>query len=319
MKFLNKLIKQILVLTFLFSVLLILWGRFVESEMLIVKHKDLTLPHWSKRLNNLKVVAISDLHIGLPTVGIEKLKKVVKEANNQKPDLIFLLGDLDTISIADSKINKKKISETLSELHSKYGVVSIMGNHDYYPDTARKIIKDAGIPLLDNKAITYIINGQKLNIVGLEDLWVGNLNFKKAIRKINKRRPTILLSHSPDFFPSVPDFISLTLSGHLHGGQINMPYLGGLAVISKYGQKYIKGHIAEDGKQLYVSAGIGGVPLRVNNPPEIVVLNLHSQDKDHTIISNTIPITGIEYSSIPFLVNLRQDKTFKKVVKFCIK
>jgi uncharacterized protein len=88
----------------------------------------------------------------------------------------------------------------------------------------------------------------------------------------------VLLSHDPDVFPYVPDRISLTVSGHTHGGQIAIPWLRRPAIPSRYGERYAGGHVIEDGRHLYVTSGLGtsGLPLRLMAPPEVVVLALRS-------------------------------------------
>ncbi|MEI7474044.1 MAG: metallophosphoesterase [bacterium] len=313
MKLILKLIKIIIFL----MIVAIIWGRFIEPNKLVVTHKDLVLPNWSHRLDNLKVVAISDMHIGTPTINEEKLVEIVQLANAQKPDLIFLLGDMDALAIKASKINTNKISRILSGFHSKYGVVAVMGNHDYDTNIIRTIIKNAHIPLLENESL--VLKSKGLNIVGVEDFWMGHPDYRKATRYIKKSRPTILLSHNPDYFPLVPKSVSLTLSGHTHGGHINLPYLGGLFIISDYGQRFMKGHIAENGKQLFVSSGIGGVPVRIGNPPEIVVLTLHSDDNGHHLIVNTPQNKGVDYSYVPMLLKIRHNDTLRQFVRKYIK
>ena len=89
--------------------------------------------------------------------------------------------------------------------------------------------------------------------------------------------PTILLVHEPDIFPNVPSRVSLTLAGHTHGGQVTfMGYAP--RVPSRYGRRYLYGHIVEDGRSLLVSGGLGcsGLPVRFGRPPEIVVVELGS-------------------------------------------
>jgi uncharacterized protein len=90
--------------------------------------------------------------------------------------------------------------------------------------------------------------------------------------------PVLLLSHDPDVFPHVPDRVSLTLSGHTHGGQINLPLLRRAAVPSRHGVRYLAGHVVEYGRHLFVSSGLGtaGLPLRLRRPPEIVLLTLRA-------------------------------------------
>ena len=88
--------------------------------------------------------------------------------------------------------------------------------------------------------------------------------------------PAILLAHEPDIFPKVPARISLTLCGHTHGGQVNLPFIGRPIVPSRFGQRYAYGHVIENDRHLIVSAGLGCsiLPARFRVPPEIVVVEL---------------------------------------------
>ena len=111
-------------------------------------------------------------------------------------------------------------------------------------------------------------------IAGVEDLQTGNPDIEKAIGQNNK--DVILLTHSPDIFPQVPNTVTLTLAGHTPGGQIVFWGMEPLLVPSAYGKKYAYGFKQENGKNLYVSKGLGTsiLPLRFNCKPEIVVIEI---------------------------------------------
>ena len=87
-----------------------------------------------------------------------------------------------------------------------------------------------------------------------------------------------MLSHDPDVFPFVPARVALTLSGHTHGGQVGIRYLRRPFVPSHYGERFVHGHVEEDGRHLYVSSGLGtsGIPVRLLRPPEVVILRLRA-------------------------------------------
>ncbi len=102
------------------------------------------------------------------------------------------------------------------------------------------------------------------------------------MEQITDDAPVVLMAHEPDIFPEVPARVALTVAGHTHGGQVRLagyaPY-----VPSKYGRRYVYGHIVEEGRNLVVSGGLGcsGVPLRFGSPPEIVLVEIgggHSPD-----------------------------------------
>ena len=91
----------------------------------------------------------------------------------------------------------------------------------------------------------------------------------------------LLLSHDPDVFPSVPERVALTLSGHTHAGQVAIPRLRRGAIPSRYGERYARGHVIEDGRHLFVTAGVGttGWPIRLLAPAEVMLLELHGDQR----------------------------------------
>jgi hypothetical protein len=101
-------------------------------------------------------------------------------------------------------------------------------------------------------------------------------NLRQALMMVPPTAPLLLLCHSPDIFPLVPPRVTLTLAGHTHGGQVRLPLIGAPMVPSKYGQRYLRGHLREGLKELYVTSGIGTsiAPVRFGVPPEIVILTL---------------------------------------------
>jgi uncharacterized protein len=105
----------------------------------------------------------------------------------------------------------------------------------------------------------------------------GNDDLAGALRQINDDAPAILLAHEPFIFPKVPDRVALTLCGHTHGGQVNLPIIGAPFVPTMRGVKrYVYGHYTEGPRQLNVSGGLGTshLPVRIGRPPEVVCVNL---------------------------------------------
>jgi hypothetical protein len=93
--------------------------------------------------------------------------------------------------------------------------------------------------------------------------------------QVRDSAPVILMAHEPDIFPEVPDRVALTVAGHTHGGQVRV--LGYAPIVpSRFGDRYVYGHIVEQGRNLIVSGGLGcsGVPIRFGSPPEVVVIEL---------------------------------------------
>jgi predicted MPP superfamily phosphohydrolase len=153
-------------------------------------------------------------------------------------------------------------------------VVAVLGNHDWKRFGAEMLLalKGAGITVLENESVR--VGG--FHVAGVADLRMRRPSVSAALRNVPDGEPVIVLAHDPDVFPFVPDRVALTISGHTHGGQIAIPYLRVPAVPSYYGERYVRGHVEEDGRHLIVSAGLGtsGLPIRLFAPPEILVIQI---------------------------------------------
>jgi predicted MPP superfamily phosphohydrolase len=140
--------------------------------------------------------------------------------------------------------------------------------------------------VLENQAIRLARNGRPFWLIGLGDQLANNGrrfgrhgvdDLPRALREVHDDAPAILLAHEPHIFPRAPDRIALTLCGHTHGGQINLPLLGSPFMRGEPGQKpYVYGVYSEGARQLVVSGGLGAsyVPVRILRPPEVVTLDL---------------------------------------------
>lgn len=277
------------------------WAIVIEPELLIVKKETLSIPAWSTQLDGFKVAVLSDLHIGTKLGTLKNLNRIVNQTNLQNPDLIVLLGDFDTHAIERSKINTNEVTKSLKKLKAPCGVIAILGNHDVDNDKLIiSILKNANITLLQDENTRVNYNNSHFYVSGIKDYWFYKLKVNEMITNIKDNAPIILLAHNPDVFPQIPSRISLTLSGHTHGGIVILPYLNSLFSPSKYGQKYNKGYVVENGRHLFVTSGTGCLHhIRFNDPPEIVMLTLRSQEVTKNVILNTPIQTGINLRSIP--------------------
>lgn len=253
--------------------ILILVGVAIDSLLIepnILRVKKYPLP--DANLKGLKIVFVSDFHI-TPN-GQKRFDKLINKINNEKPDIVLSTGDFvggykdnETMPIED-------IAQNLTKIKSKYGIITVLGNHDWDTDGIKitKTLEANNIKVLANSNVKINTNNKEISIAGVEDLKTRKPDIDKALTNTNN--PTILLTHSPDVFPNVPQEVNLTLAGHLHGGQIRLPFWGALTVPSKYGNKYTTGKITENGKTMIVTNGIGMsiLPIRFNCPPEIVVI-----------------------------------------------
>lgn len=249
-------------------------GRFT------VRREELRLPHWN---NDLKVAAISDLHIGSPRVDLETLRTVVERTNAEHPDLIVLLGDFVTGGPRGRKgmrggnfIEPEKIAAGLAKLHAPLGVFAVLGNHDRWLDGPRvhAAITAVGIPVLRNQAVRLEHADKPFWLGGVADYWTEDYDPAGTAAQADPSEPVILFTHNPDIFPEVPERVSLLIAGHTHGGQVSFPFYGTPINTSPNG--YVEGHIVQNGRHLFITTGVGTsiLGVRFGVPPEMALLHL---------------------------------------------
>ncbi len=273
---------RVAIVGLLIGVPLVLWSFWWEPNSLQVKQYQLEVARLPKGFDKLRVVAMSDLHVGSPYITLDKLRTVVNEANAQDPDLTVLLGDFVIQGVIGGEfVEPEKFAEILKDLKAKQGVYAVLGNHDWIMGGER--VADAfervGIRVLTNEAIPLERQGSKLWLAGVGDYFTAHHDLKKLSGTITTDDPVLAMTHTPDVFLKLSPQIILTLAGHTHGGQVNLPLLGRAVVPSDYGDKYAIGDITEGERRLFVTSGIGTsiIGVRFCVPPEISVLNLISK------------------------------------------
>lgn len=249
--------------------LLLLWAAAIEPRLLVVRHYRFSAPG----LENIRMVWVSDLH--LAPGERSRLQKLVAEINRQRPDVVLVGGDLANGHVRRSSMPAAEIAAGLSEIRASYGIFAVLGNHDtwYGKREMAAALQQNRIKVLQNEGQAIKTGGGSFYLAGVEDFDTGHPDIERALTR--SEGPVILLSHSPDVFPAVPPQVVLTLAGHTHGGQIYIPGIGAPVSSSVYGQRYIRGLIEEDGRQMLVTVGIGTsvLPLRFGSVPEIVVID----------------------------------------------
>lgn len=255
------------------------WSAWVEPRRLVVLREELTLPGLPAALDGLRVGVLTDIHAGMPHAGLDAVERATETLAAERPDLVCLLGDfIDRRAVLARPVNTSALISRLEPLAAApRGVFAVLGNHDWYAG-ARQIadaLIDAGVTVLEDSAAPA---GDGLWVAGVGDYRTRGARVDRALMPVPEGAPVILLSHDPDAFPDVPDRVSLTLAGHTHGGQVAIPLLRRPFVPSRYGERYLRGHIVEGGRHLHVSSGIGtsGLPVRFLRPPEVVSLTLRA-------------------------------------------
>jgi uncharacterized protein len=236
-----------------------------------------------KNFNNFKIIFISDIHYG-KFFRAKRLIKIVKKINNLEADIIIIGGDYLDISVKSKRnvsMYLDKELKILRKLKAKLGIYTVLGNHDYYTrwDSLLKEINLSSFSLLKNTREFIKIDGETIELIGLDDLVEGNPDVN--ILKEKSSNFTIAISHNPDFFSDYKNQINydLGLSGHTHGGQVTVIGLYAPYTSSKYGQKYIKKLVQEKYRKIVLTNGIGNgmLPIRFFAIPEIVEIKLYDE------------------------------------------
>jgi predicted MPP superfamily phosphohydrolase len=268
---------------------------WIEPRSLVITRADIAVAQWPAEARPLRVAVLADIQPAGPHVTAERVAEVVAETNALEPDLVVLLGDyVSLMRLSTSHVPPKATAAVLAKLRAPLGVHAVLGNHDWWLDGRyiRRLLEEAGIRVYENEAWPVdATDGRRLWIAGLADLSARTVDLPGTLAQVTDDAPVLLLSHSPDVFPEVPERVALTLAGHTHGGQFNLPFVGRLIVPSRFGQRYAYGHIVEGGRQMFVSSGIGNaiLPARYGVPPEIVLLRIgapgshgRADSEDHT-------------------------------------
>lgn len=247
--------------------------RAILERSLTVSEGDVRLRGMGGR-GGIRVLVVSDIHAGA-FVTPETLQRTFERLMTLRPDLILLPGDFATVEVEEVE----QVVSALSLLKAPLGVYGVLGNHDHYTNDIERLselLNDAGIELLQNRAVTIDRGDAHFVLGGVDDLLLGKPDISQALQGQRKDVPTVLMSHNPDVFPdAVAHGVSLMLAGHTHGGQIRIPGLSVLVRMSRY--RLDEGRYSVNGSELIVSRGLGvtGLPLRFACPPEALLLNLH--------------------------------------------
>ena len=268
------------------------WGRFDLN----VRRVKLNFNNLPEKFNGLKIIQISDFHMGSLLNHVSFVEEAVDKINSLNPDLILFTGDLVN-NLATELDNFLPI---LSRLKSKYGNYSVLGNHDYgeyihWKSPSEQIanlekLKDnqrnVGFDLLLNENRKVKIENEEIELIGVENWGLppfpqyGDLN--KALANVNDESFKILMSHDPTHWDEQvlnSTNIDLTLSGHTHGAQFGIEIPGWRWSPVNVRYKRWGGLYTENNQHLYVNTGIGfiGFPGRIGMPPEITLIELESK------------------------------------------
>lgn len=273
-----KVFKKIILAVVSLAALLgcgVLYARFVEPNLLVAKRLALQS---SVEIEPLKIVFFSDTHFG-EFYKQDKLEKIIDKINGEAADLVIFGGDFFDAYYKDRAVlDLDYLSTQLKQIEAKQGKFAVWGNHDYGGGSSRvyeQLMTEGGFTLLNNQ--TTLIDGSNITVTGLDDYLLGNPD--RDTEKLSAENFNILISHAPDIVDNMDlNSVDLILSGHSHGGQINLPFLTEMA-LPLGAQRYVRGlydfQTPKDTK-LFVSKGLGltQLPYRFMSLPELVVIEV---------------------------------------------
>ena len=246
-------------------VIWLLWG----NRAVTVSAYSVALPNLPAGFDGFRIAQVSDLHNEEFGPGNARLLEKLREA---VPDIIVLTGDLADSSHTDLDV-AVSFAQAAVEIAPTYFVT---GNHEAgLADYAalRDSLLAAGVTVLENQAVTLTREADRAILYGLRDPAFGP---SPALPETEEF--LILLAHRPEYFKRyAAQGADLVLSGHAHGGQVRLPFLGGLVAPGQgFFPKYDFGLYRESEAVMVVSRGLGNsiIPLRINNPPELVIVTL---------------------------------------------
>jgi predicted MPP superfamily phosphohydrolase len=234
-----------------------------KVELPLAVHKTVS------RINSLKIVAVSDLHLGY-NIGKAEFESWLPLINGENPDVILIAGDL--VDSNTHPLFEQNFAESVKKLHAKYGVYAVLGNHEYIGNAAKSatFLQSAGITLLRD---SVALIDDSFYIVGRDDRSNGNRKpIAELIAPIDKSKPIIMLDHQPTHLEETAEnHIDLQLSGHTHNGQI-WP----LSIVTNLIFEKAYGYLKKEDSHIYVTSGLGlwGGKFRIGTRSEYVVIDL---------------------------------------------
>jgi predicted MPP superfamily phosphohydrolase len=196
------------------AALLFGWGYLNARADPVVRRAHIGLLGWPAGATPVRVVLMSDVHIGSSAMDADRLSRIVGQVNALSPDLILFAGDFvfrhDPVAAGKSA---EELTAPLTGLHAPLGVIATLGNHDQWtsPGQIRAAVRRAGVTVLENQAVTR----GPLAIGGVGDLFSGHAELTAVLRATKRLHGApVMVTHSPDLAPMLPPDIPLLLAGH---------------------------------------------------------------------------------------------------------
>jgi uncharacterized protein len=248
----------------------------METRQVVMEEQPVRIEKLPAAFEGFKIALFSDIHL-YPFTTLKIVQDAVALANSFQPDLVILAGDFVWRSV-DAAFD---LVPVLSQLNPAHGTFAILGNHDHRkgPAIVSQALSEAGVRLLRNEGITIQRGQDSIYLAGVDSARGGRPSPAAAFANRRGDPTTIVAVHEPDFILDlIPLFpVDLQLSGHSHGGQIRLPFVGPL-ILPPMGEIYDMGLYQVEKAQVYTTRGIGTIRLnaRFNCKPEVTALTLQS-------------------------------------------
>ncbi|HEY6394337.1 MAG TPA: metallophosphoesterase [Candidatus Binataceae bacterium] len=248
-----------------------IWRRTIDEVE--VCRVDLPVRGLSDALSGIVACQISDFHVDRDE-DLIRLQLAVESINRERPDFVFLTGDY----FSGPDMMHRYLGpfrDALKNLSPKTGIFAVLGNHDHWSSAPRvsEALRNAGADLLANENRTLNLRGEKLAIVGIDDLWSRRAEPVRAFAHLNPEDCTVVLAHNPDTALYARHLRpGVMLSGHTHGGVVRIPYYGSpLKSILRIGKEFYSGLNRYEDFYIYTNRGLGTfwLRIRINCRPEV--------------------------------------------------
>lgn len=257
-------------------------STLIEPNRPRVVRQEIRLLRWPERLNGLKIAVLADFHYD-DYFSVHPLHAAIEMVNDLHADLIVLVGDFVSLPFFSDDDRKGALAaepcaRLLCQMRAAHGLWAVLGNHDHYTDPAHvtAALQQRGIRVMNNQSAPIEMDGARFWLAGVNDVQGRAADLDKALHGVPSREPTVLLAHEPDYADEVSRFpVDLQISGHSHGGQVRIPFLGPI-YLPPLAKKYVWGMYQVGPLSLYTNPGLGtvGLSVRWNCPPEITLLTL---------------------------------------------
>ncbi|WP_110111763.1 metallophosphoesterase [Bacillus sp. CGMCC 1.16541] len=260
------------------------YAKYIEPNRLDIVRQTIHASNLPASFDGMKIVQFSDIHLGL-SYHLPHLEKLIDTMNALHPDIVLFTGDL--IDIPNEYQHANEVAPILKRIQAPLGKYSIYGNHDhggYGTELYRNIMQQADFKLLMNDVQKIqLVDQTYIHICGLDDVMLGKPEYSKTLNQLQRNVFSIAMVHEPDVAVKVANYeVDLQLSGHSHGGQIQIPFYGPL-ITPPFGTVYSEGfyEVGESNMQLYVNRGLGTtrLPFRFLATPEVTVFTLRKKEK----------------------------------------